>query len=360
MTTALWKPIRLGPLALRNRLVQAPMTRSRARDDGTPGELAARYYAQRASMGLLISEGTQPSEDGQGYLNSPGIHTDAHAAAWKTIADAVHAAGGRLYMQLMHAGRMSHPDNTPHHRQAVAPSAIAADARMLTPSGMQAVPAPRALSADEIARTIEDFAAAAARAVGAGADGVEIHGANGYLVQQFLAVNANTRTDGYGGSLENRARFAVEAAAAVADRIGADRTGIRLSPGSSLGGIDEGAQGADLYRHLVARLAPLGLAYLHVTQGKDEALLRDLRSLWPGIMIVNRPGRHRDTLAADLDAGLADMVSVGRMALANPDLAMRLADGLDLNEPDPATFYGGGARGYVDYPSISEKNAACY
>ncbi len=349
---SIWDPVRMGRWVLSNRLAQAPMTRSRAQDDGTPGALAPEYYAQRASMGLLISEGTQPSADGQGYLNSPGLHEQAHVTGWRQVADAVREADGHLFIQLMHAGRMSHPDNTPHHRQALAPSAIAADARMHTPSGMQDVPVPRAMTSSDIAQTIEDFAAAAARAVEAGADGVEIHGANGYLIQQFLASNANARTDAYGGSIENRARFVVEVAAAVAGRIGPDRTGIRLSPGGTLGGIEEGLESADLYRHLVSRLAPLGLAYLHVVQGPDEVLLRDIRRSWPTVLIVNRPGRDRETLSSDLDAGLADMVSVGRIALANPDLPARIREGLALNEPDPATFYGGGAPGYTDYPAF--------
>ncbi|GAA0230419.1 alkene reductase [Castellaniella daejeonensis] len=348
--TTLWDPIRLGHRVLSNRLVQAPMTRSRARHDGTPGELAPAYYAQRASMGLLITEGTQPSADGQGYANTPGLHEAAHVAGWRLVTEAVHAAGGRLFIQLMHAGRMSHPDNTPHHRQALAPSAIAANVQIPTVSGMRDVPVPRAMTPADIRRAIEDFAVAAERAVEAGADGVEIHGANGYLVQQFLAPNANVRTDAYGGSIENRVRFALEVAAAVADRIGAARTGLRLSPGSVLGGIDEGPESADLYRHLVTQLAPLGLAYLHVVQGRDEALLQQIRRLWPSVLIVNRPGRDRQSLASDLDAGLADMVSVGRMALSNPDLPVRIREDLALNEPDPATFYGGGEKGYTDYP----------
>ncbi|WP_368649376.1 alkene reductase [Castellaniella ginsengisoli] len=350
--TTLWDPVRLGHRVLGNRLVLAPMTRSRAQGDGTPGEWAPVYYAQRASMGLLITEGTQPSADGQGYANTPGLHEAAHVAGWRRVTEAVHAAGGRVFIQLMHAGRMSHPDNTPHHRQALAPSAVAANVRIPTASGMREVPVPRAMASADIGRTVEDFAAAAERAVEAGADGVEIHGANGYLVQQFLAPNANVRTDAYGGSIENRARFALEVAAAVADRIGAARTGLRLSPGSVLGGVEEGPEHADLYRHLVAQLAPLGLAYLHVVQGRDETLLRDIRRLWPNVLIVNRPGRGRQSLSSDLDAGLADMVSVGRMALSNPDLPARIREDLPLNEPDPATFYGGGEAGYTDYPAF--------
>lgn len=349
----IWSPLDVGRMRLPHRLAMAPMTRSRAEPDGTPGPLAAEYYAQRASLGLLISEGTQPSADGQGYLATPGIHSDAHVAGWRRVADAVHARGGHLFIQLMHVGRMAHPDNTPHHRQPVAPSAIAPGQAMFTASGLQDIPTPRALSAGEVRATAQDFAAAAARAVAAGADGVEIHGANGYLIQQFLAPNANHRKDAWGGSIEGRARFALEVATAVAARIGPQRTGIRLSPGSRLGGIDEGAEGADLYRHLVAGLAELDLAYLHLAYAGDDTLLRDLRRLWPNALLLNRPNRPFDALGADVAAGLADVEPVARWALANPDLVERLRSGVALNEPDPATFYGGGAAGYIDYPALA-------
>ena len=238
--TTLWSPVKIGKLNLNHRLAMAPMTRSRAKYDGSPGESAATYYAQRASLGLLISEGTQPSDDGQGYTTTPGIYTDDHVKGWREVSDAVHKAGGHLYIQLMHAGRISHPDNTPHHRQPVGPSAISAAQPMYTPTGMQTTPEPRALTTDEVKQTVADFVHAARKSIEAGADGVEIHGANGYLIQQFLAPNANTRTDEYGGSIENRARFAIEVAKAVVDAIGADRTGIRLSPLGNSGGLDEG------------------------------------------------------------------------------------------------------------------------
>src|SRR5580692_1682332 len=281
--------VRVGRYAVPNRLVMAPMTRSRAKLDGTPGELAAEYYAQRASVGLIVTEGTQPSEDGQGYLATPGIYTAAHVAGWKKVTSAVHDRGGRIFIQLMHAGRMSHPDNTPHHRQAVAPSAIASGAPMFTASGMQDMPTPRALTTEEVRRTVADFRLAARSAIEAGADGVEIHGANGYLVQQFLAPSANARSDEYGGSIVNRARFAIEVVSAVAGEIGADRTAIRLSPGFTMNGIDEGAEGPDLYRYLVAELDKLGLAYLHVLHTGDEQLAGEIRALWKRALIVNRP-----------------------------------------------------------------------
>jgi N-ethylmaleimide reductase len=350
---SIWNPIKVEHMKLEHRLAMAPMTRSRAEADGTPSSLAADYYSQRASMGLLITEGTQPSDDGQGYTNTPGIYTDAHVEGWKRVTSAVHAAGGHLFIQLMHVGRMAHPDNTPHHREPVAPSAIAPGQKIFTPGGMLDMPTPRALSKDEIKATVKDFRHAAARAIEAGADGVEIHGANGYLIQQFLAGNANVRTDEYGGSIENRTRFAVEVTEAIAREIGAERTALRLSPGSTLGGIDEGAETTEIYRDLVARLAPLNLAYLHVVQGPHESLLKDIRRLWPTTLLVNRPNRVLDDIGADIDSGLADMVSVARWALANPDFVKRLRTGAALNAADPATFFAGGARGYIDYPALA-------
>lgn len=345
-------PIQLGRLTLQNRLVMAPMTRSRARFDGTPGELAADYYAQRASIGLIVAEGTQPSDDGQGYLTTPGIYTDAHVAGWKKVTSAVHQKGGHLFIQLMHAGRMSHPDNTPHHRQGVAPSAIAPGTGMFTPTGLQDIPPPRALTSDEVRQTVNDFRLAARRAIEAGADGVEIHGANAYLIQQFFAPSANTRTDEYGGSIENRARFAIEVATAIAGEIGADRTAIRLSPGTTLWGIDEGTEGPDLYRYLVAELDKLGLAYLHIMHLGNEPLLADIRKLWKQALIVNRPSRPREQIGSEIEAGLADMEAYGQMVLANPDFVERLKTNAPMNEADRNSFFGGTAQGYTDYPAL--------
>ncbi|PLP99382.1 alkene reductase [Cupriavidus pauculus] len=350
----LFDPVRVGRYTLQNRLVMAPMTRSRAQRDGTPGELAAEYYAQRASVGLIVTEGTQPSDDGQGYLTTPGIYTDAHVAGWKKTTDAVHARGGHVFIQLMHAGRMSHPDNTPHHRLGVAPSAIAPGAPMFTVTGMQDIPAPRALTTEEVRQTVQDFRYAARRAIEAGADGVEIHGANAYLIQQFFAPSANARTDEYGGSIESRARFAIEVATAIAEEIGADRTAIRLSPGTTLWGIDEGVNGPDLYRHLVAELDKLGLAYLHIMHQGNEALLADVGKLWHGTLILNRPGRSREQVGADLATGLADLEAYGQMILANPDFVIRLKEGAPMNDADRNGFFGGAAQGYTDYPTLNE------
>ena len=339
-------------MQLQHRLALAPMTRNRAQPDGTPGPLAAEYYTQRASLGLLITEGVQPSEDGQGYMNTPGIFTDAHRDGWREVADSVHAAGGHLVLQLMHAGRVSHPDNTPHHRQAIAPSAVSTGGQIPTPSGMQDAPVPREMTTEDIASVIADFRHAATTAIAAGADAVELHGANTYLLHQFLSPSSNQRTDEYGGSVENRSRFVVEVATAVAEEIGADRVGIRISPGLTMGGIDEQGTTGEQYRDLVARLTPLGLAYLHVLQQDDEDLLRDIRAAWPTALLVLRTSRTRETLTQDLDAGLADVVPLGRWALANPDIVERLRTGAELNEADRTSFYGGGAAGYTDYPTL--------
>jgi N-ethylmaleimide reductase len=353
----LWSTTTVGNMELPHRLAMAPMTRSRAKEDGTPGEDSSLYYAQRASMGLLITEGTQPSDDGQGYLWSPGIYTESHINGWKKVVDAVHEAGGYIYIQLMHAGRMSHPDNTPHHRTPVAPSAIAPGVGMFTATGMQDIPVPRELSREDNQTTIADFRRAAAAAIEAGADGVEIHGANGYLINQFIGENSNTRTDEYGGSIENRARFAIEVTKAIVEEIGADKTGFRISPGTPLGGIQDGEDGPDLYRYLTQELAKLNLAYLHLMHLGNEELLQDIRSLWSKPLLVNRAGRALEDLSTDLDKGLADIVPVGVWSLANPDFAERLRAGAPLNEADPSTFFGIGGKGYTDYPTLKDLEA---
>jgi N-ethylmaleimide reductase len=350
----MFSPVRVGRYLLTNRLVMAPMTRSRAAFDGTPGELAREYYAQRASVGLIVAEGTQPSPDGQGYPATPGIYTDAHVAGWRKVTSAVHQRGGHIFIQIMHAGRMSHPDNTPHHRQGVAPSAIAPGTQIFTTNGMQEVPVPRSLTTEEVRQTVADFRLAARRAIEAGADGVEIHGANTYLIQQFFAPNANVRTDEYGGSIENRARFAVEVASAIVDEVGADRTAIRLSPGIRMWGIDEGPEGPALYRHLVAELDRLGLAYLHITRHGEEPPLVDMREVWSGTLISNRWDRPRAKIGAEVASGVADLESYGQMVLANPDFVTRLKTGAPMNDANRDLFFGAGGKGYVDYPALAE------
>jgi N-ethylmaleimide reductase len=350
----LWKEITVGNMKLPHRLAMAPMTRSRALTDGTPSDLSPEYYGQRASLGLIISEGSQPSEDGQGYLNTPGIYTKAHIQGWKKVSDRVHKEGGYLFIQLMHVGRMSHPDNTPHHRQAVAPSAVAPGEQIFTADGMKEIPVPRELSPEEIKAVVDEFRKAAAAAIEAGADGVEVHGANGYLIHQFLGENSNVRTDEYGGSIENRARFAIEVTKAVVDEIGADKVGFRISPGAPLGGVKEGADGDKVYEYLVSELDKLGLAYLHIMHVGNESLLRKIRSIWSNPLLVNRAGRQIEDISIDINDNIADMAPIGVWALANPDIVERLKKGAPLNEPDRTTLYGGGAKGYIDYPFLDK------
>ncbi len=328
------------------------MTRNRATADGVPTPLNSEYYAQRASTALIITEGTQPSDDGQGYMFTPGIYTDEQVEGWRQVIDAVHAAGGRIVIQIMHAGRIAHPDNTLQGRQPLAPSAVQPAGVMYTLGGPKPMPEPRPLTEAEIAETVADFRRAASAAIRAGADGVEIHGANGYLIQQFLSTNANQRTDSYGGSIANRIRFAVEVVAAVVEEIGAERTGLRLSPGSSFNDMVEDDV-SELYGALVSALAPLNLAYLHIAHGGDDDLLRQIRNLWPTTLLVNRGGAELSARVADISNGLADVITVGSLVLANPDYVDRVRAGAELNQPDPATFYGGDHKGYTDYPALT-------
>jgi 2,4-dienoyl-CoA reductase-like NADH-dependent reductase (Old Yellow Enzyme family) len=341
---------------LPHRLVMAPLTRNRATEGMVPGDLAVEYYAQRASAGLIITEGTQPSAVGQGYLNTPGLHSPEQVAGWRRVADAVHAEGGRIVAQLMHAGRVSHPDNT-GGQEIVAPSALAAPDAMFTATGMQPYPVPRALETSEVADVVQEFVDAARGAVEAGLDGVEVHAANGYLLHQFLAPGSNERTDSYGGSPENRARLTVEVTRAVVDAIGADRVGIRISPAHNIQGATE-EDAADVeatYTELVQGLAPLGLAYLSILADPRLDLTQRLRKEFGGVVIANDGFGEvttREKAQAILDEDLADAVAVGRLFLANPDLPTRWQTGAALNEPNPDTFYGGGAEGYTDYPSL--------
>lgn len=348
----LFESVKIGNIELKNRLGMAPMTRSRALPDGTPSDLAAEYYGQRASVGLIISEGTQPSDDGQGYSNTPGIYTKSHIEGWKKVTSKVHNEGGRIFIQLMHVGRVSHPDNTPHHRQAVAPSAIAPNIEIFTAQGMKKIPTPRALSEEEIKDVINEFRLAARAAVEAGADGVEIHGANGYIIQQFLSENANHRQDAYGGTIENRSRFAIEIAKAIIDEIGPERTGIRFSPQGTLNGIEEGETSSEMYRYLISELDKLNLAYLHIMHFGNESLLQNIRQLWSQALLVNRAGRTLDQLTVDLENELADVITVGTWMIANPDFVERLKLDAPLNTPDRNTIYTGGAEGYTDYPFL--------
>ena len=351
--TDLFAPYQLGSLTLANRLVMAPLTRNRAGDGEAPTGLAAEYYAQRAGAGLIISEGTQPCAIGQGYPHTPGLHTDAQVAGWTLVADAVHAKGGRIIVQLMHAGRISHHAITGH--RPVAPSAIAPAGEVYTEQGMKPFDAPRALEAVELPGVVAEFVDAARRAMTAGLDGVELHAANGYLLQQFLAEGSNTRTDEYGGSPQNRARFVIEVATAVAEAIGADKVGIRISPGGAFNDIAE-TETEQTYAALLDGLNPLGLLYLHILEAPDTNFHEQLHKQWNGPVLFNTGFTGPSDLATaqqSVDAGESDLFCIGRGFLANPDLVERLRTGAKLNEPDPETFYTGGAKGYTDYPVLS-------
>nr|WP_246299441.1 alkene reductase [Nocardioides panaciterrulae] len=343
---------------LPHRLVMAPLTRNRADGDGVPGDLAVEYYSQRAGAGLIITEGTQPSAVGQGYLNTPGLHSPEQVAGWRRVADAVHAKGGRIVAQLMHAGRVAHPDNK-HGLETVAPSPLAAPNQMFTADGMKPHPVPRALAADELPAVVAEFVSAARNAVEAGLDGVEVHAANGYLLHQFLAPGSNHREDEYGGSPDNRARLTLEVTRAVAEAIGPERVGIRISPAHNIQGAteDDPADVEATYSTLIAGLAPLGLAYLSILADPRADLTQRLRKDFGGVVILNDGFGEittREKAQAILDDDLADAVAVGRLFLANPDLPRRWETGAELNEPNPDTFYGGGAEGYTDYPFLED------
>jgi len=349
----LFSPYQLGSLTLANRLVMAPLTRNRAGAGEAPTELAAEYYAQRAGAGLIISEGTQPSAVGQGYPHTPGLHTDAQVAGWTLVADEVHARGGRIIAQLMHTGRIGHQTIT--GLRPVAPSAIAPAGEVYTEQGMKAFEVPRALETAELPGVVEEFVDAARRAVRAGLDGVELHAANGYLLQQFLADGSNIRTDGYGGSPANRARFVVEVVTAVAGAIGADRVGIRISPAGTFNDITE-TETEQTYAALLDGLNPLGLLYLHILETPETDFHEQLRKRWDGTIIFNTGFTGLSDLATAqeaVDSGATDLFCIGRGFLANPDLVERLRTGAKLNEPDMGTFYSGGAKGYTDYPVLS-------
>jgi N-ethylmaleimide reductase len=357
-SAALLKPIRIGDTTAANRMFMAPLTRSRAQADGTPSDLAVTYYAQRASAGVIITEATAVSAEANGaYMNTPGIYTDRHQDHWAGIADAVHAEGGRIFMQLWHVGRMGHPGIS--GVESVAPSAIPADMTTHTPAGKQPLPVPRALQTGEIGTIVEQFRAAARRAIDAGMDGVEIHAANGYLLHQFQSDVINQRTDRYGGSAGNRARLTAEVVEAVAAEVGAGRVGVRISPGNSAGDMRE-VDEVGVYEALLDRVEPLGLAYLHVLIDPDHPTFAAIRSVWGSTLVLNT-GREADTnfckLEALADWGVIGAAAVGRAYLANPDLIARLRLGAELNAPDAATFYAPGAHGYIDYPTLDEVDA---
>ena len=356
--STLFEPVRLGRLTLRNRVVMAPMTRCRALGNA-PGPLVAEYYAQRATAGLLITEGTTPAPEGLGYARIPGIYSEAQVAGWKAVAEAVHAKGGAIFVQVMHTGRVGHAANLPAGAELLAPSAVQAKGEMWTDAqGMQPIGAPREMTAEELIRVKEAFVQGARNAVAAGLDGIELHAANGYLLEQFLNPATNRRTDGYGGSLEARCRFVLEVAAACAEAIGADRVGIRVSPYGVFNDMPAYDEVEATYLHLAAELSKLGLAYLHVVDHSamgapavPDSIKASLRQAFKGVYILSG-GYDRARAEADLAAGKGDLVAFGRPFIANPDLVARLQSGAPLADPKPDSFYTADAAGYTDYPAL--------
>ena len=362
--TSLFDPIQIGAIPAANRIAMAPLTRNRAAKGQVPTSLMATYYRQRASAGLIITEATQISAEGQGYLDTPGIHTPEQVAGWKRVTDEVHAAGGKVVIQLWHVGRISHVSLLPGGQSPVSSTARAAKAQTYTAEGFVDVSTPRALRTDEMPRLVDDYRQAARLALQAGFDGVEVHAANGYLLEQFLRDSINDRTDAYGGSVAGRTRLVLEVMQAVAAEIGADRTGLRLSPVTPFNdaALDSDSQG--LFNHLVEQLAPLKLAYLHLIEGStggprdnapfDYAALceRYKRGHPEGVWMLNNGYTREMAMAAVLE-GQADVVAFGRPFISNPDLVERLREDAPLAALDEKTLYGGGAAGYTDYPPLA-------
>ncbi|KZN19542.1 MULTISPECIES: alkene reductase [Pseudomonas] len=354
---SLFSQVQIGRHTLTNRMVMAPMTRSRSDDYGVPTELVPTYYAQRAGAGLIISEGVFPVALGKGYVRTPGIETAEQVAAWKHVTEAVHARGGRIFMQLMHCGRISHPSLLPDGALPQAPSAIKPAGQTWTATGLEDFVTPQALTVVEIAAVIEGYRQAARLAIEAGFDGVELHAASGYLPEQFLSTGSNQRTDEYGGSVENRARFVLEVLNAMATEIGSDRVGIKLSPEMNFNDIVD-ANPQETYTWLVEQLRGLNLAYLHVALfGASVDYHALLRPLFDGSYLIGG-GLDQNAAEALIAEGRADAVVFGSAFLANPDLPERFRTGAELNVPDKNTFYAPGAQGYIDYPAMSPAQSA--
>lgn len=353
----LLSPIQVGTLNLNNRFVMAPLTRNRAGEGLVPTDMMVEYYRQRASAGLIITEATLVSEDGIGYPNIPGIYSDAQTEGWKKVTDAVHRAGGKIVMQIWHCGRVGHTSLL-DGKLPMAPSAIKPAGEVMTYEGMKPYETPRAMTLEDIQRIRDNFRSAAHNALSAGFDGVEVHGANGYLLDQFLRDGSNQRTDNYGGSLENRARLLLEVMDDVCKIWGADRVGVRLSPLQPFNDVKD-SDPQKTFSYAVEKLNAFGLAYLHITEMGSDAPgaagpafdLSELRSLWNGVYMTNFD-YSLETANQAIHDGKADLVSFGKLFIANPDLPVRFSKQAALNEPDPDTFYGGDARGYIDYPFL--------
>lgn len=354
---SLFSQVQIGRYTLANRMIMAPMTRSRADDAGVPSDLVSTYYAQRSSAGLIISEGVFPDALGKGYVRTPGIETPEQVAAWKQVTDAVHARGGRIFMQLMHCGRVSHPSLLPEGAQPQAPSAIKAAGQTWTATGLQDFVTPHAMTVAEITKVIDGYRGAARRAIEAGFDGVELHTASGYLPEQFLSSGSNQRADQYGGSVENRARFVLEVLQAMVAEVGGDRVGIKISPEMNFNDITD-ANPQETYTYLVKQLAELNLAYLHVALfGAKFDYHGTLHPLFKGAYLVGG-GLNKASAQALLAEGRADAAVFGSTFLANPDLPERFQKDASLNVPNKDTFYAPGAEGYIDYPSLDTVQGA--
>jgi len=347
----LFDQLRVGNMELANRIVMAPMTRSRANDEGVQPSYAAEYYSQRASAGLIITEATNVSPMAKGYVRTPGIYTNEQIESWRNVTHAVHARGGKIFMQLFHTGRIALPDFLPGNTQPVAPSAVRANGSNYTDEGMKEFVTPREITKDEIAQTIADFGKAAANVITAGFDGVELHSASGYLVQQFLTTNVNLRTDEYGGSIENRTRFLFACLDAMANAVGSQRLGVKFSPQIAFNDIEETDADA-VYPYILQQLNGRRLAYVHVADATSKAWHEQCRRYYDGVYFANA-GFSLESGAKLLAQVGADAIVYGTKFLANPDLPERFRRGAPLNEPNRATFYSPGQRGYTDYPSIS-------
>jgi N-ethylmaleimide reductase len=364
MSHTAFEPHTLGRVTLSNHLVMAPMTRSRA-PGNVPSDLMTEYYRQRAGAGLIITEGTAPAPDGLGYSRIPGLFNREQVAGWKRVTDAVHEKGGHTFVQLMHTGRIFHPLNLPAGAEGVAPSAVPAAGDMWTDQKqLQPHPTPRALRTEELSRVRDEFVQSARLAIEAGFDGVELHGANGYLLEQFLHPRSNQRTDDYGGSVKNRARFVLEVTRAVADAIGADRTGLRLSPWGVNGDLSHHAEIDETYAYLAAGLQEIGIVYVHLVNHESMGApavpartVETIRRTFTNTLILSGGLHTLKAIDEALDVGHADLVAIGRPFLANPDLVERLKAGLPLTAPDPTTFFAPGpkgfAQGYTDYPTAA-------
>ncbi|MBK9437181.1 MAG: alkene reductase [Chloracidobacterium sp.] len=350
--TKFFDELMIGDLKLKNRIVMAPMTRSRANDDGIQPDYVPEYYAQRASGGLLISEATNISPMAKGYVRTPGIYTPEQIDAWKQVTAAVHANGGRIFMQIFHTGRIALPELLPDNAQPVAPSAVKAAGQNYTDSGMKDFVEPRELTTEEVKETVRDFAAAATNAIEAGFDGVELHSASGYLVHQFLMQPVNQRTDEYGGSVKNRTRFVFEILDAMSDAIGKERVGVKFSPQMPYNDIQE-PDADEVYPFIMSELSKKDLAYVHVAAQSDAGWHDRLRPLYSGVYIAGG-NFDRDRGAEYLGAGKADAIAFGVKFLANPDLPARFEQNAELNQPDQSTFYAGGEKGYTDYPTLAK------